>query len=152
MSDLRELYQQVILDHNKTPRNFRKIESAHREADGHNPQCGDDVTIFVHLEGDVIADVSFQGQGCAISKASSSLMTETLKGKTVQQFRELFEEFHEMVTSKPGEEAPPPGEKLGKLAVLGGVSEFPMRVKCATLSWHTLQAALDQSEETVTTE
>lgn len=148
MSDLRELYQQVILDHNRAPRNFRKPEEDEtRAADGHNPLCGDRVTVYVVLDGDVIRDVAFQGSGCAISTASASLMTERLKGKTVAEAREIFASFHSLVMGKDGDR-----EQLGKLAVLEGVREFPMRVKCATLAWHTLQAALDKTGETVTTE
>jgi nitrogen fixation NifU-like protein len=150
MSDLRELYQQVILDHNRKPRNFRAIEGPHRHADGHNPLCGDKLRVYVDVEDDRITDVSFLGEGCAISKASASLMTQHLKGKTVAEAKEIFEEFHEMVTGGPGEH--PPSDKLGKLAVFQGVCEFPVRVKCATLAWHTLEAALEDGGEKVTTE
>ncbi|MHC4960075.1 MAG: Fe-S cluster assembly sulfur transfer protein SufU [Planctomycetota bacterium] len=150
MSDLRELYQEVILDHNKTPRNFRAIEEDHAEADGHNPLCGDQVRIYVRMNGDVVDDVAFTGEGCAISKASASLMTESLKGKTLEQAKELYEEFHAMVTGDPG--AHEPSERLGKLAVFMGVCEFPVRVKCATLAWHTFNAAVDKSNETVSSE
>ncbi len=147
MSDLRDLYQQVILDHNRKPRNFHAMPDADREAEGFNPLCGDKVRIYVRLEGDRIADLSFQGEGCAISTASASLMTQALKGKTVHEAEEAFEAFRTMVTE--GSANP---EKLGKLAVFGGVCEFPLRVKCATLAWHTLHAALARQEGTVTTE
>lgn len=150
MSDLRELYQQIILDHNRTPRNQRPMDGEHREADGHNPLCGDQVRVYVRLDGDVIDDVSFTGQGCAISTASASLMTQAVKGKTVAEAAEIFREFHDMVTGDPG--GGEPSELLGKLAVFQGVCEFPVRVKCATLVWHTLQAALDDQGEKVTTE
>jgi nitrogen fixation NifU-like protein len=151
MSDLRELYQQVILDHNRNPRNYKALEEADRKADGHNPLCGDRVTVYLKLEGDRIVDVTFQGQGCAISTASASMMTQSLKGKTLEEARALFREFHEMVTgactSTVGE------SHLGKLAVFQGVCEFPTRVKCATIAWHTMQAALEgRAEEPVTTE
>ena len=147
MSDLRELYQQVILDHNRKPRNFRAIEGAHREAEGFNPLCGDRITVYLALEGDTIADVSFRGEGCAISKASASLMTQHLKGKTLAEAKQVFDAFHSMVTGGAG--AP---EALGKLAVFRGVCEFPMRVKCATLAWHTLNAAIERKEGAVSTE
>jgi len=147
VSDLRELYQQVILDHNRNPRNYRAIEGASRHADGHNPLCGDKVTVYVTVEGDVITDVSFTGDGCAISKASASLMTQSLKGKTLAEAEEIFQEFHEMVT-----EGAAPGDALGKLAVFKGVCEFPIRVKCATLAWHTLKAALEGTGAAATTE
>jgi len=148
MSDLRELYQQVILDHQKRPRNFRKPDHADRTAQGFNPLCGDKVTVYLSLEGDVIREVTFQGAGCAISTASASMMTEILKGKTLKEVESLFERFHHLVLGK-GE---PDRESLGKLAVFAGVREFPLRVKCATLAWHTLQAALQGSTETVATE
>jgi len=144
MSDLRELYQQVILDHNKAPRNFRAIEPCEHEADGYNPLCGDKVHVYVTLDGDTIEDVAFQGEGCAISKASASMMTEALKGKTVAEAKSLFDEFCTMVTC--GIPAP------GKLAVFLGVREFPMRVKCATLAWHTLKAALEGKHDPATSE
>ena len=133
MSDLRELYQQVILDHNRNPRNYKALEEADRRADGHNPLCGDRVTVYLKLEGDRIVDVTFQGQGCAISTASASMMTQSLKGRTLDEARALFKEFHGMVTggctSTVGE------SHLGKLAVFQGVCEFPTRVKCATIAW-----------------
>lgn len=138
MSELSDLYQEVILDHNRRPRNFRVIDPASVKQEGYNPLCGDRLTLFVSLDGGVIRDVAFQGSGCAISKASASLMTETLKGKTVEQARELFDRFHAMITSDPGT----PAADMGKLSVLAGVREFPTRVKCASLAWHTLKAAV----------
>jgi nitrogen fixation NifU-like protein len=150
MSDLRELYQELIIDHSKRPRNFRVSEAASRKADGYNPLCGDKVTVYVELETDRVKDVSFQGSGCAISTASASVMTESLKGKTVAEAEALFEVFHHLVTGKPPAAGNAP--KLGKLAVFSGVSEFPARVKCATLAWHTVHAALQGSGETVSTE
>ena len=146
MSDLRDLYQEVILDHNRRPRNFGPLPAANRRAEGHNPLCGDRVTVYLDVEGDRIRDVSFEGAGCAISTASASLMTEALKGLSLEEARTLFHGFHELVTQ--GDE----GEDLGKLAVFTGVREFPMRVKCATLAWHTLMAALDAKDQPVTTE
>jgi nitrogen fixation NifU-like protein len=156
MSDLTELYQEVILDHNKRPRNFQVLEGANRSAEGYNPLCGDQITVYLKLEGDVIQDISFQGSGCAISKASASMMTASLKGKTRAEAVALFQKFHQMVTGRrpsPGDQdaAPDPLE-LGKLAVFSGVSEFPVRVKCASLAWHTMQAALEGRGETVSTE
>ena len=149
MSELSDLYQEVILDHNRRPRNFRTIDGASRQQEGYNPLCGDRLTVYVTLEGDRIADVAFQGSGCAISKASASLMTESLKGKTVAEARALFEKFHAMVTSSPDTEA----EDLGKLSVLSGVREYPTRIKCASLAWHTLKAAVSgEAEAPVTTE
>jgi len=148
MSELTDLYQEVILDHNRRPRNFRAIEQASRKQEGYNPLCGDRLTLYVKLEGDRIGDVSFQGTGCAISKASASLMTDAVKGKTVEEARALFERFHAMVTSSPESEVP----EIGKLAVLAGVREFPTRVKCASLAWHTLKAAVAGSEGPVSTE
>jgi nitrogen fixation NifU-like protein len=148
MSDLRELYQEVILDHHKKPRNFRKQENA-RHVEGFNPLCGDKVTVYVKLEGDVIRDVSFEGSGCAISTASASMMTDSLKGKTRVEAEELFKRFHDVVTGKSADDE----EKLGKLTVFSGVREFPVRVKCATLPWHTFHAALEGEEDkTVSTE
>jgi len=148
MSDLRELYQEVIFDHNRKPRNFRKLDAADRLAEGFNPLCGDQITVYVKFDQDVISDVSFEGSGCAISTASASLMTEALKGKTEAEARALFENFHSAVTShgctKCGD--------LGKLEALAGVAEYPSRVKCATLAWHTFTAALDQKDQPVTTE
>ena len=150
MSDLRELYQEVILDHNKRPRNFRAIENPTRTAKGHNPLCGDRLTLYLTLDGDQIADVAFEGSGCAISKASASLMTEALKGKTVAQAEALFERFHDVVTA-PGD-APVNTDGLGKLAVFAGVREFPARVKCASLAWHTMKAAVATPDAVVSTE
>jgi nitrogen fixation NifU-like protein len=150
MSDLRELYQTTILDHNKNPRNFGRLESANREARGDNPLCGDKITVYLTLDGDTITDLAFEGSGCAISKASASMMTERLKGKPLAEAESLFEEFHGLVTSDPTE--PPLIEGLGKLAIFAGVREFPMRVKCATLAWHTLRAAVAGEAEPVKTE
>jgi nitrogen fixation NifU-like protein len=150
MSDLRDLYQAVILDHQKKPRNFRALPDANRHAEGYNPLCGDKVTVYVKLEDDVVRDVSFQGSGCAISTASASMMTESLKGKTRAEAEALFRKFHELVA---GDHASmEPASSLGKLAVFTGVREFPVRVKCATLAWHTLRAALEGGEQTVSTE
>lgn len=149
MSDLRELYQQVILDHYKKPRNFRALPEGSRQAEGFNPLCGDKVTVYVKLENGVVQDVGFQGTGCAISTASASMMTEALKGKNESEVEALFQGFHELVTGKGGS---PSAAPLGKLAVFSGVREFPVRVKCATLAWHTLQAALANSHQTVSTE
>jgi nitrogen fixation NifU-like protein len=148
MSELRELYQSVILDHNKRPRNFGVPEGANRRAEGNNPLCGDQLSVHVRLADDVVADVGFEGHGCAISKASASLMTEAVKGRSRAEVNALFEKFHELVTSDP-RSAPVDGD-LGKLAVFGGVREFPMRVKCATLCWHTLRAALGEGGEVST--
>ena len=148
MSDLTELYQEVILDHNRRPRNFRAMSEATRRQEGYNPLCGDRLTLYVKLEAGRISDVSFEGSGCAISKASASLMTEALKGKTVEEARTLFDRFHDMVTSPPESPAP----EIGKLAVLAGVREFPTRVKCASLAWHTMKAAVAGDEGTVSTE
>ena len=149
MSELSDLYQEVILDHNRRPRNFRQIDEASRRQEGYNPLCGDRLTVYVKLDGDRIADVAFEGSGCAISKASASLMTEALKGRTVDEARELFDKFHDMVTSPPDVAAP----DLGKLSVLSGVREYPTRVKCASLAWHTLKAAIvDDAKGPVSTE
>ena len=150
MAELRELYQTTILDHNKKPRNFRVPEAASHDADGYNPLCGDQVTVYALVEGDVVQDVAFEGPGCAISTASASLMTDVVKGKTLAEARALFERFHDLVTSDPMQE--PDIDELGKLAVFAGVREFPMRVKCATLAWHTLRAALEGTHEAVRTE
>lgn len=150
MDELRELYQTVILDHNRRPRNFREPSGANRSGQGHNPLCGDQVTVYLALDGDVVKDVGFQGHGCAISTASASLMTEAIKGKSVQQAKDLFERFHALVTTPAAESVD--SADLGKLSVFAGVREFPMRVKCATLCWHTLCSALEGSGERVTTE
>jgi nitrogen fixation NifU-like protein len=149
--ELRELYQQVILDHNKSPRNFRKIENPTVALEGYNPLCGDNVTIYLELDDNkIIKDISFQGSGCAISKASASLMTSMLKGKSIDEAKVLFEKFHHLVTAKIDEEVDL--EELGKLAVFSGVREFPARVKCASLAWHTMINALEGKGEKVTTE
>ena len=149
MSDLRDLYQEVILDHNKHPRNFGEIEGADRHADGYNPLCGDRLAVYLNLDGDRIVDVAFLGSGCAISKASASLMTDAVKGKTVAEARALFGRFHAMITDDADAEAP--GE-VGKLAVFAGVRDYPTRVKCASLAWHTLRAACDDLHKPVSTE
>lgn len=149
MSDLRDLYQEVILDHYKRPRNFGTLLTANREAEGFNPLCGDQITIYLQMEGDVVQDIRFQGSGCAISTASASLMTEVLKGKTLEEAQTLFEKFHGLLTGTSEAEA---GAEFGKLAVLSGVREFPVRVKCATLAWHTLQAALKNTRQPISTE
>lgn len=149
MSDLRQLYQEVILDHNRSPRNFRKIESTCCHADGVNPLCGDEVTVYLQVEGDTIQDISFQGKGCAISVASASLMTEALRGKKVSDAETLFQQFHDALTIDDGKHDM---QQLGKLAVLEGVKEYPARVKCATLAWHTSQAAIHRENKTITTE
>jgi nitrogen fixation NifU-like protein len=142
MSDLTDLYQEVILDHNKRPRNFRRIENASHRADGHNPLCGDRLQLFVQVDGDIVKDIAFEGSGCAISKASASLMTDAVKGRSVDEVQALFDRFHRMVTTP----ADQPVEDLGKLSVLAGVREFPVRVKCASLAWHTLKAALERTQ------
>lgn len=147
---LAELYQEIILDHNKAPRNFRSLPDADHKAEGYNPLCGDKVTIYLKMENDRVEDIGFQGAGCAISTASASLMTETLKGKTCEEARVLFQQFLSLVTGRS--DADGDGAQLGKLAVFEGVSEFPVRVKCATLVWHTFQAALDKNGEAVSTE
>ena len=150
MSHLDELYQQIILDHNKAPRNFGELSDANRKAEGYNPLCGDKVTVYLKVEDGTIKDISFQGSGCAISTASASLMTEVLKGKTEAATKALFEAFRGLVTGATTESES--AEKLGKLLALQGVSEFPIRVKCATLVWHTLQAALQEKQQPVSTE
>lgn len=149
MSELRELYQELVLDHNSRPRNFRELENATTRMEGYNPLCGDRVTVYVKLDGRCIEDVSFQGSGCAISRASASMMTTTIKGKTIDEAERLFGAFHEMVT---GEGDPDDDDDLGDLEVLAGVAEFPSRVKCATLSWHSMLAALEGQKEPVSTE
>jgi len=150
MPDLRELYQEIILEHNKTPRNYRELATANHRAEGYNPFCGDHFTVYLDLEGDSIRDISFQGSGCAISQASASLMTQSVKGKTTVEAERVFDQFHKLVTGQ----SPANGNQaeLGKLAVFAGVSEFPVRVKCATLAWHTLHAAMQGKQETVSTE
>jgi len=150
MSDLRDLYQQVILDHHKKPRNFRIPEKSNRRADGHNPLCGDKVSVYLIIEGGRIREIAFQGAGCAISTASASMMTEALKGKTEEEAEALFEQFHALVTGRTaagGEDT-----DLGKLEVFSGVREYPVRVKCASLAWHTMRAALEGQRDTVATE
>ena len=149
MTDLRELYQQVILDHNKNPRNFREISNASSRVEGYNPLCGDHYTVFLQVDGDTIRDVSFLGNGCAISKASASVMSSTVKGKSKEDATRLFDSFHKLVT---GDTSGLDAADLGRLAAFSGVSEFPARVKCATLAWHTLRTALDGEKDTVTTE
>src|ERR687891_384925 len=145
MSDLRELYQELIIDHSKRPRNLKVLEEANRKLEGYNPLCGDKITVFLELENDRVNNVSFQGSGCAISTASASVMTESVKGKTLAEVETLFDVFHKLVTGKPPDGGTTP--ELGKLAVFSGVSEFPVRVKCASLPWHTLHAAiLDKGE------
>jgi nitrogen fixation protein NifU and related proteins len=149
MSELTDLYQEVILDHNRRPHNFRAIESPSARQEGFNPLCGDRLTLYLTLEGELIKDVAFQGSGCAISKASASLMTDALKGKTVTEARDLFEQFHAMITSSPDT---PPAD-LGKLSVFAGVREFPTRIKCASLAWHTMKAAVaHETDAPVSTE
>ncbi len=149
-SDLRELYQSVILDHNKSPRNFCKPKGANRSAEGVNPLCGDQLTVYLSVENGVVEDVGFNGTGCAISTASASLMTQSIKGKKIEEVEHFFAGFHEMVTSNP--QASTGGEDLGKLSVFSGVREFPMRVKCATLAWHAMTEALNDTGKTATTE
>ena len=149
-SSNRALYEQVILDHNRNPRNFKEMENPDRQGEGYNALCGDQFTVYLKLNGDMIEAVTFKGAGCAISKSSASLMTSLLTGKSVKDAEKLFQRFHEMVTSKP--DAPIEEEKVGKLKVFSGVREFPVRIKCATLPWHTLLAALDEKEGTVATE
>jgi nitrogen fixation NifU-like protein len=150
MSELRDLYQDVILEHSKAPRNYHELAAANHKAEGFNPLCGDHFTVYLDLEGDAIRDISFQGSGCAISKASASMMTQSLKGKTRAEAEQLFDRFHKMVTGHA--EGSATAAELGKLAVFSGVSEFPVRVKCATLAWHTLHAALEGAQDPVSTE
>jgi nitrogen fixation protein NifU and related proteins len=145
MSELSELYQQVILDHNKKPRNFRKLEAANHTAEGYNPLCGDQLTIYLNLEDGLVKEVGFEGSGCAISKASASMMTQAVKGKSKEQAENLFKEFHSMVTGELDEETQE--NNLGNLKIFSGVREFPVRVKCATLPWHTMHAALNKQEQ-----
>ena len=146
MADLSELYQEVILDHNRRPRNFRVLEQPSHHAEGFNPMCGDRLNLFLAVDGDIIADVAFQGSGCAISKASASLMTDAVKGQTVGAAQSLFTRFQAMVTTPPDQAV----EDLGKLSVFAGVREFPVRVKCASLAWHTLKAALEHDQKAST--
>jgi nitrogen fixation NifU-like protein len=146
MSDLNDLYQEVILDHDRRPRNFHPLADASHSAEGYNPLCGDRLTLYLKLDNGVVTDVSFEGAGCAISKASASLMTDAVKGKSVAEAQALFERFHRMVTTPPEE----PVEDLGKLSALAGVREFPVRVKCASLAWHTLKAAMTDEKRTST--
>ena len=150
MSELQELYQDMVIDHNNRPRNYRKVEGASRTVEGYNPLCGDKIILYVRLEDDLIADIGFQGSGCAISRASSSMMTEGVKGKSKAEAKEIFDAFHQMITRGPDMDFDI--EKVGDLEILSGVSEFPARVKCATLSWHTLHSALEGREEPVSTE
>ena len=150
MADLRDLYQEVILDHHKKPRNFHKLQNANRQADGYNPLCGDKLSVYMYVEEGIVKDIGFVGTGCAISTASASMMTESLKGKTEAEAKAVFEKFHTLVTNHS--ESQPDPASLGKLAVFSGVREYPVRVKCATLAWHTMRAALEGSKETVATE
>ena len=145
MSELSELYQQVILDHNKKPRNFRKLDTANHSAEGYNPLCGDHMTVYMDLENDLVKDVGFEGSGCAISKASASMMTQAVKGKSKEEAERLFKEFHLMVTGELDEESE--ANSLGNLKIFAGVREFPVRVKCATLPWHTMHAALNKQDQ-----
>ncbi len=150
MSDLGELYQQTVLDHNRRPRNFRRLDDANRHAEGYNPLCGDEIFIDIKVKDGTIEDIGFEGGGCAISKACASMMTDAVKGTDEEEVARLFDVFHKTVT---GETDPMESmDELGKLAILSGVREFPARVKCASLAWHTLKAALDQSQDSVTTE
>ena len=148
--DLRDLYQEVILDHNKRPRNFGVLEEADRTAEGYNPLCGDKLTLYLQFDGEVIRDVRFDGSGCAISKASASLMTESIKGKSLKEVEALFERFQGMVTADS--DTSPNTHQLGKLSVFAGVREYPARVKCAVLAWHTLKSAFSRDHQVVTTE
>ena len=148
MSELSELYQAVILDHNKKARNFHKLENANRTAEGYNPLCGDHLNVYLHVEDDQVKDVGFEGSGCAISKASASMMTQAVKGKSKAEAEMLFDEFHRMVTGKLDEEAEE--NHLGRLTIFAGVRDFPARVKCASLSWHTMHAALNEQQKAST--
>jgi nitrogen fixation protein NifU and related proteins len=149
MSDLSDLYQEILLEHNSKPRNFRKLEDADRSAEGYNPLCGDEISVFLKLDGDVVADVGFQGRGCAISRASASMMTQSIKGQKLARAQQLFEEFHKMLT-QPGADLD--YDMLEDLEMLAGVAEYPTRIKCAILAWHTLHAALEGQDDPVTTE
>ena len=148
MSELRDLYQDIILEHSKRPRNYRTLEAANRVVEGYNPLCGDHFTIYLDVDGDRISDVSFQGSGCAISKASASMMTQAIKGKRTDEAEQLIEKFHDVAMGTNGVDS----NELGKLAAFAGVSEFPVRVKCATLAWHALRAALQGKQHAVSTE
>lgn len=148
MSELSELYQQVILDHNKKPRNFRKVENANRSAEGFNPLCGDQLTVYLDVEDDLVKDVGFEGSGCAISKAAASMMTQAVKGRSKEEAENIFKEFHSMVTGELNEETDE--NSLGHLKIFAGVRDFPVRVKCATLPWHTLHAALNNKDQAST--
>jgi len=150
MSELRDLYQEVILDHSKNPKNFRCLEDPSRTAEGYNPLCGDKITLFIKMEDGLIRDISFQGSGCAISKASASMMTAALKGKSAEEADAIFQQFHKMLTSDPDNAVDP--DDLGKLTVFSGVREFPVRVKCASLAWHTMRSALQGDSDPATTE
>ncbi len=149
MSNLHELYQEILLEHNNKPRNYRKIEDANRQADGYNPLCGDQITLYLKLEDDVIADVAFQGVGCAISRASASMLTQSIKGETLAKAEEIFDGFHALITDP---DADVDYDLLGDLEMLSGVSAFPTRIKCAVLAWHTLNAAIEGTGDSVTTE
>ncbi len=148
--ELRELYQEVILDHNKSPRNYHEMEDRSQEAEGYNPLCGDILHVYLKVEDNIVKDVSFQGSGCAISKASASLMTSIIKGKTKEEAEIIFKDFHDLITGKFGENSDE--NNLGKLNVFAGVKEFPVRVKCASLAWHTMRSALNKEDKKVTTE
>lgn len=149
LDDVRDLYQEMILDHNRSPRNFRKIEPCFGKKEGFNPLCGDRLTVYIDRDGEVVRDIAFQGSGCAISKASASIMTTLLKGKTVNEAQDLFKKFHTLVTEMDGEIDI---ASLGKMAVFAGIREYPTRIKCASLAWHTMKAALEGAEGDVTTE
>jgi nitrogen fixation protein NifU and related proteins len=150
MAHLSDLYQDAILDHHKNPRNFRKLERSNRQADGLNPLCGDKLSVYIQIENGIFSDIGFIGSGCAISTASASMMTESLKGKTEVEAQSLFERFHRMLTDHSNPQ--PDSANLGQLAVFSGVREYPVRVKCATLAWHTMRAALEGEKATVATE
>jgi nitrogen fixation NifU-like protein len=150
MDDLRDLYQEMLLDHHKHPRNYRKLENANRQSEGFNPLCGDKVNVYLILRDDVIEDIAFESAACAICTASTSIMTEVIKGKTLDEVEQLFGRFHDLVTADP--EAETDTDTLGKLAIFAGVREYPIRIKCATLPWHTMQAAIKKSDDPATTE
>ena len=152
MPELRDLYQEVILEHSKAPRNYKEPAHTNHKAEGYNPLCGDRFTVYLEMDGDTVRDIGFQGAGCAISKASASMMTQSVKGKTKAEAQKIFARFHDLVTGHSHETLEEMQAELGKLAVFSGVSEFPMRVKCATLAWHTLEAALEGKQEKVSTE